>query len=126
MRGATTALGRASQQNADLITQLQRKAEEQQAAAQQENAAKIDESLWKTKYDEKVAEVERLEQENWELQDKMQDALEHIDLLKRTLRNSITIGLQGELMDTEFTEAELPFETYEKEWTSQLRDRRQG
>jgi len=126
MRGATTALGRASQQNADLITQLQRKAEEQQAAAQQENAAKIDESLWKTKYDEKVAEVERLEQENWELQDKMQDALEHIDLLKRTLRNSITIGLQGELMDTEFTEAELPFETYEKKWTSRLRDRRQG
>jgi lipid II:glycine glycyltransferase (peptidoglycan interpeptide bridge formation enzyme) len=126
MRGATTALVRASQQNADLITQLQRKVEEQQAAAQQENVLEVDESPWKAKYEEKVAEVERLEQENWELQDKMQDALEHIDLLKRTLRNSITIELQGELMDTEFTEAELPFETYEKEWRSLLRDRRQG
>lgn len=120
MRGATKALGRASQQNADLITQLQRRVEEQQAAAQQNNALKGDERHWKAKYEAEAAEAARLEQENWELQDKMQDALEHIDMLKRALRNSIPVRLQGEPM-----EVELPFETYEKEWKDWLSERKQ-
>ncbi|KAG7285041.1 hypothetical protein NEMBOFW57_009661 [Staphylotrichum longicolle] len=88
-------------QNAELIARLGRRFGEHQAAAQSNNALKSDGTPWKAKYEAAAADVTRLEQENWELQDNMEDALEHIEILKRALRNSIPIRLQGEPMEAE-------------------------
>lgn len=126
MRGATRAVGRASQQNAELIARLGRRFGEHQAAAKSNNALKRDGTPWKAKYEAAVADVTRLEQENWELQDSMEDALEHIEMLKRALRNSIPIRMQGEPMGAEDFEAELPFERYENEWRSWLMERKRA